>query len=59
MDVAAQGILQSNLGLQLEAIRKDLKSHAAPLPPDCRPDEFRVRKLAEAVDAAQQTAAAR
>lgn len=50
--------IQSTLGLQLEAIRKDLKN-ANPLPADCRPDDFRVRKLADAVGAAQQAAAAR
>ncbi|MCY1263149.1 hypothetical protein D9M68_124180 [compost metagenome] len=50
--------IQSTLGLQLEAIRQDLKN-AKPLPADCRPDDFRVRKLTDAVGAAQQAAAAR
>jgi len=53
------GGIQSTLGLQLEAIRKDLKNAREPLPVGCRPDDFRVRKLAEAVGAAQQAAAAR
>lgn len=50
--------IQSTLGLQLEAIRKDLKN-ATPLPVGCRPDDFRVRQLADAVAAAQQAAADR
>lgn len=50
--------IQSTLGAKLDAIRKDMKN-AKPLPVDCRPDDFRVRKLSDAVDAAKQAAAAR
>ncbi|WP_416046665.1 hypothetical protein [Cupriavidus basilensis] len=50
--------VQTTLGAQLDAIHKDLKN-AKPLPVDCRPDDFRVRKLSDAVDAAKQAAAAR
>ncbi|MGO4326649.1 hypothetical protein AB4Z48_17620 [Cupriavidus sp. 2TAF22] len=50
--------IQSILGAKLDAIRKDFKN-ASPLPAGCRPDDFRVRKLAEAVAATQQAAAAR
>lgn len=50
--------IQSTLGEKLDAIRKDMKN-AKPLPVDCRPDDFRVRKLSDAVDAAKQAAAAR
>lgn len=50
--------IKSDLGAKLDAIRKDLKN-AKPLPVGCRPDDFRVRKLADAVDAAKQAAAAR
>lgn len=50
--------INSTLGAKLDAIRKDMKN-AKPLPVDCRPDDFRVRKLSDAVDAAKQAAAAR
>lgn len=50
--------IQSTLGAKLDAIRKDMKN-APKLPADCRPDDFRVRKLSDAVDAAKQAAAAR
>lgn len=50
--------IQSTLGAKLDAIRKDMKN-ARPLPVDCRPDDFRVRKLSDAVEAAKQAAAAR
>ncbi|WP_428852758.1 hypothetical protein [Imbroritus primus] len=50
--------IQSTLGGQIAAIRKDMKN-AKPLPPDCRPDDFRVRKLSDAVAAAKQAAATR
>ncbi len=50
--------VKSDLGAKLDAIRKDLKN-AKPLPVDCRPDDFRMRQLASAVDAAKQAAAAR
>lgn len=50
--------INSTLGAKLDAIRKDMKN-AKPLPVDCRPDDFRVRKLSDAVEAAKQAAAAR
>lgn len=50
--------LQTTIGAQLAAIRKDLKN-APPLPVGCRPDDYRVRSLADAVNAAKQAAAAR
>jgi hypothetical protein len=46
----------ATLGAKLDAIRKDFKN-AKPLPADCRPDDFRVRHLESAIDAANQTAA--
>ncbi|WP_456281577.1 hypothetical protein M1D55_19230 [Cupriavidus sp. JZ107] len=50
--------ITNQLGAAASAIRKELKN-AKPLPADCRPDDFRVRKLSDAVDAAKQAAAAR
>lgn len=50
--------IQSTLGSRLDAIQKELKN-AKPLPVDCRPDDFRVRKLSDAVGAAKQAATAR
>lgn len=51
-------VAQTKLGAKLDAIQKDMKN-AKPLPADCRPDDFRVRKLSDAVEAAKQAAAAR
>ena len=50
--------ISTQLDAAASAIRKELKN-AKPLPADCRPDDFRVRKLSDAVDAAKQAAAAR
>lgn len=50
--------ITTQLGATVSTIRKELKN-AKPLPADCRPDDFRVRKLSNAVDAAKQAAAAR
>lgn len=50
--------ITTQLGAAASAIKKELKN-AKPLPADCRPDDFRVRKLSDAVDAAKQAAAAR
>ncbi|WP_029046256.1 hypothetical protein [Cupriavidus sp. amp6] len=50
--------IQTTLSGKLDAIRKDLKN-AKPLPVGCRPDDVRMRKLSDAVDAAKQAAAAR
>ncbi len=50
--------ITTQLDAAASAIRKELKN-AKPLPADCRPDDFRVRKLSDAVDAAKQAATAR
>ncbi|WP_240804919.1 hypothetical protein [Cupriavidus oxalaticus] len=50
--------IQTTLGDKLDAIRKDLKN-AKPLPVGCRPDDVRVRKLSDAINAAKQAATAR
>ncbi|USE81171.1 hypothetical protein NDR89_15745 [Cupriavidus gilardii] len=50
--------ITTQLDAAASAIRKELKN-AKPLPADCRPDDFRVRKLSDAVDAAKRAAAAR
>lgn len=41
-------VIKSDLGAKLDAIQKDLKN-AKPLPVGSRPDDFRVRKLSDAV----------
>ena len=40
----------------LNSLRKEVRQYvkARPLPTDCKPDAFRVRKLSESVDAANQ-----
>lgn len=43
------------LGQKLDAIRKDLKN-AKPLPVDCKPDDFRLRKLSDSISAANKAA---
>ncbi|WP_157072076.1 hypothetical protein [Cupriavidus sp. HPC(L)] len=50
--------ITTELDAAASAIRKELKN-AKPLPADCRPDDFRVRKLSDAVDAAKRAAATR
>jgi len=50
--------ISTQLDAAASAIRKELKN-AKPLPAGCRPDDFRVRKLSDAVDAAKQAAVAR
>jgi hypothetical protein len=47
--------LKLDLTGQFAQLRKDLKN-APPLPVDCKPDDFRVRKLHDAIDAANQAA---
>jgi hypothetical protein len=56
--VAADGYTTdvATLGVKLDALRKDFKN-AKPLPDNCRPDDFRVRHLGAAVDAANKAAA--
>ena len=46
---------QTTLGSKLDAIQKEMKN-AKPLPPDCRPDAFRLRSLEAAVSAANEAA---
>jgi hypothetical protein len=48
--------IQSGLGLKLDQLRKDFQN-AKTLPVDCRPDDFRVRHLEAAIDAANAAAA--
>lgn len=51
------GGIQNTLGGQIAQLRKDLKNAPAPLPVNCKPDDYRVRKLESAIDAANQAAA--
>lgn len=48
---------QTALGAKVDAAVKEFRNAKKPLPVDCRPDDFRVRKLSDAVDAAKQAAA--
>lgn len=50
---------QTALGAKVDAAVKEFRNAKKPLPVDCRPDDFRVRKLSDAVNAAKQAAAAR
>lgn len=50
---------QTELGAKVDAAVKEFRNAKKPLPVGCRPDDFRVRKLSDAVDAAKQAAAAR
>lgn len=50
--------IQNKLGPKIDAIQKEMKN-AKPLPPDCRPDDFRVRGLDAGIDAANAAAAGR
>ncbi len=50
---------QTALGAKVDAAVKEFRNAKKPLPMGCRPDDFRVRKLSDAVDAAKQAAAAR
>ncbi|EON17020.1 hypothetical protein C265_23800 [Cupriavidus sp. GA3-3] len=52
-------VTQTTLGAKVDAAVKEFRNAKQPLPTDCRPDDFRVRKLSDAVDAAKQAAAAR
>lgn len=51
--------IQSTLGAKVDAAVKEFRNAKKFLSVDCRPVDFRVRKLSDAVDAAQQAAAAR
>lgn len=48
---------QQALGPKFDALKKEMRD-AKPLPPDCRPDDRRVRNLDAAIDAANAAAAA-
>lgn len=48
---------QTELGAKVDAAVKEFRNAKKPLPLDCRPDDFRVRKLSDAVDAAKAAAA--
>lgn len=50
---------QAQLAVQLSNAVKEFRNAKKPLPAGCRPDDFRVRKLAEAVAAAKAAAGAR
>lgn len=50
---------QATLTAKVDQAVKEFRNAKKPLPVDCRPDDFRVRKLSDAVDAAKQAAAAR
>lgn len=50
---------QAALAAKVDQAVKEFRNAKKPLPVDCRPDDFRVRKLSDAVDAAKQAAAAR
>ncbi|MBU66457.1 MAG: hypothetical protein CL858_13545 [Cupriavidus sp.] len=50
---------QAALTAKVDQAVKEFRNAKKPLPVDCRPDDFRVRKLSDAVDAAKQAAAAR
>lgn len=56
MNLAAQGarVKTTDIEKRLTAIHKEL-TNARPLPLDCRMDDFRMRKLSEAVSALQST----
>lgn len=49
--------LKLDVTVQFAQLRKDLKNAPKPLPDNCKPDDFRVRKLHDAIDAANQAAA--
>ncbi len=50
--------IQNTLGPKFDALRKEVQhaTKASPLPPDCRPDDVRVRNLETAIDAANKAA---
>ena len=50
---------QAALTAKVDQAVKEFRNAKKPLPVDCRPDDFRVRKLSDAVDAAKQAAGAR
>jgi len=45
---------QSILAPRIDALTREIKNAPRPLPADCRPDDFRVRNLRAAVDAANK-----
>ncbi|QYY30221.1 hypothetical protein K2O51_22885 [Cupriavidus pinatubonensis] len=52
-------VTQTALSAKVDAAVKEFRNAKKPLPLDCRPDDFRMRKLSDAVEAAKQAAAAR
>lgn len=50
---------QATLTAKVDQAVKEFRNAKKPLPVDCRPNDFRVRKLSDAVDAAKQAAGAR
>ncbi|GJG96465.1 hypothetical protein [Cupriavidus pauculus] len=50
---------QAALTAKVDQAVMEFRNAKKPLPVDCRPDDFRVRKLSDAVDAAKQAASAR
>ncbi|QET03909.1 hypothetical protein FOB72_17210 (plasmid) [Cupriavidus pauculus] len=52
-------VAQTTLGAEVDAAVKEFRNAKKPLPPDCRPDDLRVRKLTDAYEAAKQAAGAR
>lgn len=53
---AAYASFHSTLGTQIAQLREDLKHAPQPLPTDCKPDDFRVRRLDAAIDGATDSA---
>lgn len=51
--------IQTALTATLDTAVKEFRNAKKPLPVDCRPDDFRLRKLSDAVSAAKQAATAR
>jgi hypothetical protein len=51
--------IQDRLGPKIDQIRKDIANAPKPLPADCKPDDFRMLKLSDAIGAAAEAAAGR
>ncbi|MDH2239058.1 hypothetical protein N5K27_22375 [Pigmentiphaga sp. GD03639] len=49
---------QAILAPRIDALAREIKNAPKPLPVDCRPDDFRVRNLRAAVDAANEAGSA-
>ena len=44
--------IQNTLGPKFDALTKEIKHAPRPLPANCRPDDYRVRNLKDAIDTA-------